>query len=90
MGHAIRTWYMVCSEASHLQLSEKARSNFAWMNEMTQHQFARGLSLTQVVWRKLISGLVVVMGMNDYAVSHYTQGIIQDLVYASVSALTAD
>ena len=42
IGHAVRTWSAVCSEAPHSQFGEGARPICAWTNGIAQHQSACG------------------------------------------------
>ena len=39
MGHAIGTWYAVCSVAPHSQVGEEVRPICAFTNGIVQHQF---------------------------------------------------
>ena len=62
MGHAIRTWSAVCSEAPHLQFGEGARPHFGMDNR--PKPVRRRLSLTQDVRGKLIpTGLALDLGI---------------------------
>ena len=63
MGHAIRMWSAVCSEAPHSQFGEGARSHLC-MDEWNRPTppVRRRLSLTQAIWGKLIpTGLEVIL-----------------------------
>ena len=64
MGHTIRTWSAVCSEAPHSQLGEGARP-YLCMDEWNRPTpICRRLSLTQAIWDKPNpTGLVLAMGM---------------------------
>ena len=42
IGHAVRTWSAVCSEATHPQFGKGARPICAWTNGIAQHQSAGG------------------------------------------------
>ena len=63
MGHAIRTWSAVCSEAPHLQFGEGARPHLC-MNEWNHPTpVLKGLSSTHAARGKPIpTGLVPVLG----------------------------
>ena len=65
MGHAVRMWSAVCSEAPHLQFGKKTRS-YLCMDEWNLPIPNRSrLSLTQAVRGKLIpTSLILVLGMN--------------------------
>ena len=72
MGHAIRTWSAVCSEAPHSQFGEGARP-YLCMDEWNRPTpVGRRLSLTQAARGKLIpTGLALVLGIKTWSLEAY-------------------
>ena len=55
IGHAVRTWFAVCSEAPHSQFGEGARPHLCMDEWNRPTPIRRRLSLTQAARGKLIS-----------------------------------
>ena len=74
IGHAVSTWFVVCSEAPHLQFGEGARPHLCideW-NRSTPVQ--RRLSLTQAARGKPITtGLAPVLGTKAWSLETFSQ-----------------
>ena len=79
IGHAIRTWSALCSEAPHSQFGKKARPHLCMDEWNRPTPVRRRLSLTQAARGKLIpTGLAPVLGtkarsleaFSQYSVSH--------------------
>ena len=76
IGHAVRTWSAVCSEASHLQFGEGARPHLCMDQWNRPTSVRRRLNLTQAARGKPIpTGLAPVPGTKSRsleAFSHYS------------------
>ena len=71
MGHAIRTWSAVCSEAPHLQFCEGTRPYLCIDKWGQPTLVCKQLSLTKAVQGKLIAtGLVPVLGMKTWSLDY--------------------
>ena len=67
MGHAIRTWSVVCSVALYLQFGEGASPHLCMDEWNSTTLIHRQLSLTQAVQGKLtITGLALVLGIKKH------------------------
>ena len=74
IGHAVRTWSTVCSEAPHSQFSERARLHLCMDEWNCPTPVRRRLSLTQAVLGKLIpTGLALVMDMKARNLNVFSQ-----------------
>ena len=63
IGHAVRTWSAVCSEAPHSQFGEGARTHLCMDEWNCPTPVHRQLSLTQAAWGKPIpTGLAPILG----------------------------
>ena len=68
MGHDVKTWSAVCSEAPHLQFGEGARPHLCMDEWNRPTSVRRRLSLTQAVRGKIIPiGLALVLGIKHGA-----------------------
>ena len=74
IGHAVRTWSAVCSEALHLQFSEGVTPHLCldeWNRPTPVH---RWLSSTQAAWGKPIqTGLALVPGTKSQSLKAFSQ-----------------
>ena len=74
IGHAVRTWFAVCSEATHSQFDEGAKPHL-WMDEWNRPTpVRRRLSLTQAAWNKPIpTGLAPAPGTKARSMEAFSQ-----------------
>ena len=74
MGHAIRTWPAVCSEAPHLQFIEGARLHLCMDEWNHPTPVLKLLSLTQAAWDKPIpAGLGSVLDTKTWSLEAFSQ-----------------
>ena len=74
VGYVITKWSVVCSEAPHSQFGEGRRPHLCMNKWNDSTPVRRRLSLTQAVWRKLISiSLALVLGMKTRSLDVFTQ-----------------
>ena len=74
IGHAVRTWPAICSEAPHSQFGEGARPHLCMDEWNLLTPVHRRLSLTQAAWGKLIpTGLAPVPGTKTQSLEAFSQ-----------------
>ena len=74
IGHAISTWYAVCSEAPHSQFGERARPHLCMDEWNRPTSVRRRLSLTQASRGKPIpTGLTLVSGTKGWSLEAPSQ-----------------
>ena len=74
IGHAVRTWSAVCSEAPHSQFSEGARPHLCMDEWNRPTPVRRRLSLTQAAQGKPIpTGLALVSGTKTRSLEAFSQ-----------------
>ena len=74
IGHAVSTWYAVCSEAPHSQFGEGVRPHLCMDEWNCPTPVRRQLSLTQAVWGKPIpTGLALVSGTKARSLEAFSQ-----------------
>ena len=74
IGHAIRTWSAVCSEAPHSQFGEGAKPHLCMDEWNRQTPVRRRLSLTQAARGMLIpTGLALVLGIKTQSLEVFSQ-----------------
>ena len=74
MGHAIRTWSAICSEAPHSRFGEEARPHLCMDEWNRPTPVLKRLSLIQAAWDKLIpTGLVPVLGTKTRSLKAFSQ-----------------
>ena len=74
IGHAVRTWSAVCSEARHLQFGKGARLHLCMDKWNRATLVCRRLSLTQAFRAKLIpTGLALVLSMKVRSLDVFSQ-----------------
>ena len=74
MGHTIRMWSVICSEAMHLEFGEGARPHLCMDKWNCSTPVHRQLNLTQAVWGKLIpTGLVLVLSLKTQSLEVFSQ-----------------
>ena len=74
IGHAVRTWSAVCSEAPHSQFGEGARPHLCMDEWNCPTPVRRRLSLTQAAWSKPIpTGLAPVPGTKARGLEAFSQ-----------------
>ena len=74
IGHAVSTWYVVCSEAPHSQLGEGARPHLCMDEWNRPTSVRRQLSLTQAARGKPIpTGLAPVRGTKARSLEAFSQ-----------------
>ena len=88
IGHAVSTWYAVCSEVTHSQFDEGARPHL-YMDEWNRPTPVRGrLSLTQAARGKpLPTGLAPVLGTKVRSLEAFLQYSIFHLWFVHSEAL---
>ena len=74
MGHAIRTWSAVCSEAPQSQFGEEARPHLCMDEWNRPTPVRRRLSLTQAVRGKIIpTSVALVLGIKTRSLDIFSQ-----------------
>ena len=87
IGHAVRTWSAVCSEAPHSQLGEVVRPHLCMDKWNRPTPVCRQLSLTQAAWGKPIpTGLAPVLGTKLQSLEAFSQYSILHLWFVHSEA----
>ena len=74
MGHAIRTWSVVCSATLHSQFGEGARSHLCMDEWNCTTPVLKWLSLTQAAQEKPVpTGLALVLGIEAWSLEAFSQ-----------------
>ena len=74
IGHAVRTWSTICSEAPHSQFGGGARPHLCMDEWNRPTSVLRGFSLTQTAWGKSIpTGLAPVSGTKARRLEAFSQ-----------------
>ena len=74
IGHTVKTWSVVSSEAPHLQFGEGARPHLCMDEFNCPTPVHRQLRLTQATWGKPISsGLALVPGTKAQSLEAFSQ-----------------